>query len=68
MATELELAYRQTEASVRRSRVDLAEQQRKLQESEGVVALLRHLRERNHVADDISRLIKRGQPKRKEAT
>lgn len=57
---DLEGARRQAEESARQAHADLAAERRKLAEGETLVGMIRRLHERNHVAEDISQLIRRG--------
>jgi flagellar motility protein MotE (MotC chaperone) len=65
VASELARARAATRASTERAERDLAEQQRRLTDAEDLRAVIRRLHTRNHVADDISRLV-RGVADRRE--
>ena len=54
---ELEDARQATAARQRQAHCDLAEQRAKLAEAENLRTVVRKLHVRNHVADDISKLI-----------
>lgn len=57
---ELERAREATRESVQRAQRDLDEQRLRLNEAENLRTLVRRLHARNHIAEDISRLIQGG--------